>query len=159
MVAPARSQTLDKVSFGTNWVAEAEHGGFYQAVADGTYKEYGLDVTIVPGGPNENNRMLLIAGKIEFFMAANTLQSFDAVANNVELIKALPEPIHGLVTQAFSLSLHDTFLAAVPLTLLALGVALFLKEVPLAGRQASEAPVSASESGAPAVVGSSPTAV
>lgn len=85
VAAPARGQTLDKVSFGTNWVAEAEHGGFYQAVADGTYRKYGLDVTIVPGGPNENNRMLLIAGKIEFFMAANTLQSFDAVAQGVPL--------------------------------------------------------------------------
>lgn len=41
---------LDKVSFGTNWVAEPEHGGFYQALADGTYRKYGLDVTIVPGG-------------------------------------------------------------------------------------------------------------
>src|SRR5437667_2999646 len=82
-VAPVRGQTLDKVSFGTNWVAEAEHGGFFQAVADGTYKKYGLDVTIVPGGPNANNRTLLIAGKLDFFMTANTLQSFDAVANNV----------------------------------------------------------------------------
>src|ERR1700744_830103 len=79
-------QTLDKVSFGTNWVAEAEHGGFFQAVADGTYKKYGLDVTIVPGGPNENNRMLLIAGKIDFFMAANTLMSFDAVSNKVPVV-------------------------------------------------------------------------
>ncbi|MBW7961620.1 ABC transporter substrate-binding protein [Bradyrhizobium sp. BR 10261] len=85
-ILPARSETLDKVSFGTNWVAEAEHGGFFQAVADGTYQKYGLDVTIVPGGPNENNRMLLIAGKIDFFMAANTLMSFDAVANNVPVI-------------------------------------------------------------------------
>ncbi|MBB4382685.1 ABC transporter substrate-binding protein [Bradyrhizobium sp. SBR1B] len=84
--AEARAETLDKVTFGTNWVAEAEHGGFFQAVADGTYKKYGLDVTIVPGGPNENNRMLLIAGKIDFFMAANTLMSFDAVANNVPVV-------------------------------------------------------------------------
>jgi NitT/TauT family transport system substrate-binding protein len=89
---PARAQDekqagkLDKVSFGTNWVAEAEHGGFFQAVADGTYKKYGLDVTIVPGGPNENNRMLLLAGKIEFFMTANTLMSFDAVANNIPVV-------------------------------------------------------------------------
>ena len=82
----SKPQTLDKVSFGTNWVAEAEHGGFFQAVADGTYKKYGLDVTIVPGGPNDNNRMLLIAGKIDFFMAANTLMSFDAVANNVPVV-------------------------------------------------------------------------
>lgn len=84
--APARAESLDKVTFGTNWVAEAEHGGFFQAVADGTYKKYGLDVTIVPGGPNENNRMLLIASKIDFFMAANTLMSFDAIANNVPVV-------------------------------------------------------------------------
>ena len=89
--APATAQQqpgekLDKVSFGTNWVAEAEHGGFFQALADGTYKRYGLDVTIVPGGPNDNNRMLLIAGKLDFFMAANTLMSFDAVANNVPVV-------------------------------------------------------------------------
>src|SRR3977135_3036091 len=86
-VSPAGAQTApDKVSFGTNWVAEAEHGGFFQALADGTYKSYGLDVTIVPGGPNDNNRMLLIAGKLDFFMSANTLQSLDAVANNVPLV-------------------------------------------------------------------------
>jgi NitT/TauT family transport system substrate-binding protein len=86
-LAPGHAQSaLDKVSFGTNWVAEAEHGGFFQAVADGTYKAYGLDVTIVPGGPNDNNRLLLIAGKLDFFMAANTLMSFDAVANNVPVV-------------------------------------------------------------------------
>jgi len=86
-LSPGRAQTtLDKVSFGTNWVAEAEHGGFFQALADGTYKKYGLDVRIVPGGPNDNNRMLLIAGKLDFFMAANTLMSFDAVANNVPVV-------------------------------------------------------------------------
>ncbi|HLX17680.1 MAG TPA: ABC transporter substrate-binding protein [Bradyrhizobium sp.] len=86
-ISPARAESaLDKVSFGTNWVAEAEHGGFFQAVADGTYARYGLDVRIVPGGPNDNNRMLLIAGKLDFFMAANTLMSFDAVANNVPVV-------------------------------------------------------------------------
>lgn len=89
MASPVRAETpggLDKVSFGTNWVAQAEHGGFYQAVADGTYARYGLDVKIVPGGPNVNNRIQLIAGKLDFFMSANTLQSFDAVANNVPVI-------------------------------------------------------------------------
>jgi NitT/TauT family transport system substrate-binding protein len=86
-ISPASAQgVLDKVSFGTNWVPEAEHGGFFQALADGTYEKYGLDVTIVPGGPNDNNRMLLIAGKLDFFMSANTLMSFDAVANNVPVV-------------------------------------------------------------------------
>jgi len=85
-VGPACAETLDKVTFGTNWVAEAEHGGFYQALADGTYRKYGLDVTIVPGGPNANNRMLMTVGKLDFFMSANTLQGFDAVAQNVPII-------------------------------------------------------------------------
>jgi len=38
-IAPATAQTLDKVSFGTNWVAQAEQGGFFQAVSDGTYRK------------------------------------------------------------------------------------------------------------------------
>jgi len=83
---PAGAQVLDKVSFGTNWVAEAEHGGFYQAVADGTYRKYGLDVTIVPGGPQVNNRILLPVGKMDFAMIAGTLQAFDAAAQNVPTV-------------------------------------------------------------------------
>jgi NitT/TauT family transport system substrate-binding protein len=84
---PAQAQALDKVSFGTNWLAEGEQGGFYQALADGTYRKHGLDVTIVPGGPNANNRILLPVGKIDFFLSANTLQSFDAVAQNIPTIE------------------------------------------------------------------------
>jgi NitT/TauT family transport system substrate-binding protein len=79
----AMAQSLDKVAFATNWVAEAEHGGFYQALADGTYRRYGLDVTIVPGGPQVNNRILLPVGKIDFYLSANTLQAFDAVEQNI----------------------------------------------------------------------------
>jgi NitT/TauT family transport system substrate-binding protein len=84
--ADAVAQPLEKVSFGTNWVAQAEHGGFFQAVADGTYKKYGLDVTIIPGGPNVNNRILMISAKIDFFMSANSLQTFDAVINNIPTV-------------------------------------------------------------------------
>jgi NitT/TauT family transport system substrate-binding protein len=87
LIGPADAQALDKVTFGTNWVAEGEHGGFYQALADGTYRKYGLDVTIVPGGPNANNRMLLVVGKIDFFMSANTLQGFDAVERGVPTVE------------------------------------------------------------------------
>ncbi len=80
------AQALDKVTFGTNWVAQAEHGGYYQALADGTYRKYGLDVTILPGGPNANNRILLPVGKIDFYMSANLLQAFDAVAQNIPTV-------------------------------------------------------------------------
>jgi NitT/TauT family transport system substrate-binding protein len=86
VAASSSAYPADRVSFGTNWIAEAEHGGFYQAVADGTYAKYGLDVTIVPGGPQVNNRILLAVGKIDFFMSANSLQSFDAVVQNVPTI-------------------------------------------------------------------------
>src|SRR5262249_51799438 len=79
----ASAQSLDKVTFATNWVAEAEHGGFYQALVDGTYRKYGLDVTILPGGPNLNHRLLLTVGKIDFYMSANSLQAFEAVAQNI----------------------------------------------------------------------------
>lgn len=82
----AQAQTLDKVTFATNWVAEPEHGGFYQALADGTYRQYGLDVTILQGGPQINNRLLLPAGKIEFYLSANLLQAFDAVEHNIPTV-------------------------------------------------------------------------
>src|SRR6478672_3016949 len=86
LAGAAHSQALDKVRFGTNWIAESEHGGFYQALADGTYKKYGLDVEIVPGGPNVNNRILLPVGKLDFFMSANSLQTFDAVEHGIPTV-------------------------------------------------------------------------
>src|SRR5258705_10241901 len=81
--ASIHAQPLDRLSFATNWVAQAEHGGFYQALTDGTFRKYGLDVNIIQGGPNVNNRLLLPVGRIDMFMSANTLQSFDAVENKV----------------------------------------------------------------------------
>lgn len=62
------SGELTKVKYGTNWFAQAEHGGFYQAVATGIYEEYGLDVTIQMGGPQVNGTQLLMGGAIDFFM-------------------------------------------------------------------------------------------
>src|SRR5690606_8467822 len=74
---------LDKVIFGTNWLAEAEHGGFYQALADGTYEKYGLDVTIVQGGPQSANQALLMADKIDFYMSGNLLVPFSAAEQGI----------------------------------------------------------------------------
>ena len=82
----ASAADLTPVSFGTNWVAQAEHGGFYQSVADGTYAECGLDVTIVPGGPQVNNRALMLAGRIEFHMGGDLLQAFNAVKEGVPVV-------------------------------------------------------------------------
>jgi NitT/TauT family transport system substrate-binding protein len=77
---------LDKVTFGTNWLADPEAGGYYQALVDGTYEKYGLNVTILQGGPATNGGMLLIAGKIEFFMGGDMIGDFLAVQNNIPTI-------------------------------------------------------------------------
>ena len=77
---------LDKVTFGTNWVADPEAGGYFQALVDGTYAKYGLDVTILQGGPTANDGMLLIAGKIEFVMGGDMIGDFLSVQNNVPII-------------------------------------------------------------------------
>lgn len=86
LAAGGAAQAQDKVTFATNWKAQAAHGGFYQAVADGTYKAFGLDVTIQQGGPQVNNRPLLPAGRIDFLMTGNLLHSFDNVKNNVPTV-------------------------------------------------------------------------
>lgn len=74
------------ITFATNWKAQAAHGGFYQAVADGTYKKFGLDVTIRQGGPQVNNRPLLPARRIDFLMTGNLLHSFDNVKNGIPVV-------------------------------------------------------------------------
>lgn len=79
--APAQ----EKVTFMSNWFAQAEHGGYYQAVADGTYKECGIEVTIQQGGPQVAGRPLLLAGKIDFYMGGNMQQAFDAVKEGIPL--------------------------------------------------------------------------
>jgi len=63
---PALAQ--QKFSFTTNWYAQAEHGGFYQALATGAYKAAGLDVTIRMGGPQVNIMQLLAAGQTDCIM-------------------------------------------------------------------------------------------
>jgi NitT/TauT family transport system substrate-binding protein len=66
-LAPA-AHAQDKVTVTTTWFAQAEHGGVYQAVANGTYKKYGLDVTVKTGGPQVNGMQLLLAGQSDFIM-------------------------------------------------------------------------------------------
>jgi NitT/TauT family transport system substrate-binding protein len=76
----------DKVVLATNWRAQPGHGGFYQALADGTYKKYGLDVEIMQGGPQVNNRPMLPAGKVDFLMTGNMLMAFDNIKQKVPTV-------------------------------------------------------------------------
>jgi NitT/TauT family transport system substrate-binding protein len=68
LLSAGAAQAQEKFLYLTNWYAEAEHGGFYQALAKGLYKQAGLDVTIKMGGPQVNGLQLLAAGQVDCFM-------------------------------------------------------------------------------------------
>lgn len=75
-----------KLTFQSNWRAQAEHGGYYQAVATGIYARHGLDVTVRPGGPQVNNPQLLAAGAIDFSMGSDSFNGLNFVRNNIPLV-------------------------------------------------------------------------
>jgi len=75
-----------KLTMQTNWRAQAEHGGYYQAVATGIYAKHGLDVTLRPGGPQINNPQLLVAGVIDFSMGSDGFNGLNFVKNQIPLV-------------------------------------------------------------------------
>ena len=83
--APASAQVPAKLVFGTNWYPEAEHGGYYQAMAEGTYRKHGLDVSIRPGGPQVNGLQLLLAGQIDLFMGYD-IQSIKVLEQDLPVV-------------------------------------------------------------------------
>ncbi|HLZ64914.1 MAG TPA: ABC transporter substrate-binding protein [Aliidongia sp.] len=76
----------DKVVIGTDWRAEAEHGGIYQAFATGIYKKYHLDVEIRQGGPNLNQAQLLAAGRYDFAVQSNSFEPLNFVKTGVPIV-------------------------------------------------------------------------
>ena len=76
----------DKVVIGTDWRAEAEHGGIYQALAAGIYKKYHLDVEIRQGGPSLNQAQLLAAGRYDFAVQSNSFEPLNFVKNGVPIV-------------------------------------------------------------------------
>ena len=75
-----------KLTMQTNWRAQAEHGGYYQAVATGIYAKHGLDVTLKPGGPQINNPQLLAASAIDFSMGSDSFNGLNFVRNEIPLV-------------------------------------------------------------------------
>jgi NitT/TauT family transport system substrate-binding protein len=74
----------DRITFATDWLAQAEHGGFYQAIAEGTYRKHGLDVTVRMGGPQVNGLQLLAARQLDVVMA-DALQVLSATEQKVPI--------------------------------------------------------------------------
>ncbi len=83
--ARVSAQILDKVSFQTNWHAQAEHGGHYQALATGIYRKYGIDCDLRMGGPQQNPAQLLLAGRVDMIMS-NGFQAVNYVRERLPFL-------------------------------------------------------------------------
>jgi NitT/TauT family transport system substrate-binding protein len=83
MLMSGAAQANDKVVFGLDWKAEAEYGGYYQAVATGIYAKHGLDVTIQEGGPQVNHTQLLLAGRLDFNISSNSFLALNFAKENI----------------------------------------------------------------------------
>ncbi|HWK44585.1 MAG TPA: ABC transporter substrate-binding protein [Stellaceae bacterium] len=84
--APSARAADTKVTFGTDWFAEAEHGGFYQALAKGFYKKHGLDVTIKMGGPQANPMQAVATGIVDLQMSSGSFGALSAAQQDIPVI-------------------------------------------------------------------------
>jgi NitT/TauT family transport system substrate-binding protein len=85
-VSLAAAAQAESITFGTDWKAEAEHGGYYQAIAAGIYKKYGLDVTLRQGGPQVNHAQLLAAGALDFSLSPNSFGPLNFAQQNIPML-------------------------------------------------------------------------
>jgi NitT/TauT family transport system substrate-binding protein len=84
--AASRAGAADHVEFGLDWLAEAEYGGYYQALATGAYARHGLDVEIRQGGPQVNQAQLLLAGKLDFTISGNAFLALNFAQQQLPFI-------------------------------------------------------------------------
>ena len=98
LVLPAHAQ--EKITFLTSWYAQAEHGGFYQALATGLYKKNGLDVTIRMGGPQVQGMQLMLAGQADMHMGYDfqVLKTLEAGGDPVTVATSFQHDLQGLMT-------------------------------------------------------------
>jgi NitT/TauT family transport system substrate-binding protein len=85
-LAAAPAHALDKVTLGTDWLAEAEHGGYYQALAAGIYAKHGIELVVRQGGPQVNQSQLLAAGRIDFSVASNSFIPLNFAKNGIPMV-------------------------------------------------------------------------
>ncbi|MGB8182988.1 MAG: ABC transporter substrate-binding protein [Stellaceae bacterium] len=77
---------LDHVVFGTDWRAEAEHGGYYAAIAEGIYARHGIEVELRQGGPQINQTQLLAAGRLDFAIVSNSFLPLNVLQQHIPLV-------------------------------------------------------------------------
>jgi NitT/TauT family transport system substrate-binding protein len=84
LAGPAAAQT--RLTLGTDWLAEAEHGGFYQAIAKGFYAKHGLDVTIRAGGPQSNPEQAIAIGLVDVQMTSGSFGVLNLVKQGIPVV-------------------------------------------------------------------------
>jgi NitT/TauT family transport system substrate-binding protein len=109
LALPLATQAQDKITFMTSWYAQAEHGGFYQALAKGLYKKHGLDVTIKMGGPQVNGMQLMMAGQADMHMGYDfqVLKSIEQGLTPVTVATSFQHDLQGLLAHEDVKSLGD----------------------------------------------------
>jgi NitT/TauT family transport system substrate-binding protein len=85
-LASLPAAVAETVNFGTDWKAETEHGGFYQAIATGIYQRHGIEVNLQPGGPQVNHAQLLAAGVLDFNIASNSFVPLNFARENIPMV-------------------------------------------------------------------------
>jgi NitT/TauT family transport system substrate-binding protein len=85
-VTGAGARALDRVTLGTDWKAEAEHGGYYQALATGIYQKHGIEIVLRQGGPQINQSQLLAAGRIDFAISSNSFIPLNFAKNGIPVV-------------------------------------------------------------------------
>ena len=100
LLASAGAQAQEAFTFLTSWYAQAEHGGFYQALATGLYKKAGLDVTIKMGGPQVNGMQLLAAGQADAIMGYDiaVMKGREAGLDAVTIAASFQKDLQGMMT-------------------------------------------------------------
>jgi len=109
LALPLAAAAQDKITFMTSWYAQAEHGGFYQAIAKGLYKKHGLDVTIKMGGPQVNGMQLMMAGQADMHMGYDfqVLKSLEQGLTPVTVATSFQHDLQGLLVHEDVKSLGD----------------------------------------------------
>src|ERR1700726_126199 len=85
-LALCRVTAAETINFGTDWKAEGEHGGFYQAIATGIYQRHGIEVNLRPGGPQVNHAQLLAAGVLDFNIASNSFVPLNFARETIPMV-------------------------------------------------------------------------
>ena len=75
----------DAVKVVMSWLPDPQHGGYYQAAATGIYARHGLDVSILPGGPQVNSQLMLVNGQVQFRVASSSASGFNYVEQGLPI--------------------------------------------------------------------------